>query len=66
MKGVSYLTDDRQHKIAIQIDLKNHDEILNEYLEELEDIIDIKLLENEETIPWEDVKIKLREKGKIK
>jgi|AntAceMinimDraft_17_1070374.scaffolds.fasta_scaffold00971_1 hypothetical protein len=45
MKGLNFLTNDKGERIALQIDLKNPDKVLIEYLEDLEDLIDIKLYE---------------------
>ena len=70
MEAINYLTDAEGRKKAIVIDLEEmrrngqtgHDIIL--YLqEELEDLLDIELTKNEETIPWETVKKQLKEEG---
>ena len=70
MEAINYLTDAEGRKKAIVIDLDEmrrsgqtgHDVVL--YLqEELEDLLDIELTKNEETIPWEIVKQQLKEEG---
>ena len=63
MKGIKYITDAKGEKIAIMIDLKNHDKIINEYLEDLEDLIEIEFRKDEETIPWDEAKNQLKQKG---
>ena len=68
--AINYLTDSLGHRKALVIDLdelkrtgqSGHDVML--YLqEELEDLLDIELTNNEETIPWSDVKIQLKQDG---
>lgn len=65
MKGITYLTDDKNQKVAVQIDLQNYDKALNEFLEELEDILAIELRRNSPTVPWEKIKKRLDNKHKI-
>ena len=70
MEAINYLTDAEGRKKAIVIDLDElkrtgqtgHDAIM-QFQEELEDLIDIALVKNEETIPWEDVKNQLKNEG---
>lgn len=70
MEAINYLTDAEGRKKAIVIDLDElkrtgqtgHDVIM-QFQEELEDLIDIALVKNEETIPWEDVKNQLKNEG---
>lgn len=70
MEAINYLTDAKGRKKAVVIDLEElkrsgqtgHDAFL--YLqEELEDLIDLELTKNEETIPWETVKQQLKQDG---
>lgn len=70
MEAINYLTDAEGRKKAIVINLDEmkrsgqtgHDVVM--YLqEELEDLLDIELTKNEETIPWETVKKQLKEEG---
>ncbi len=65
MKGVSYVTDDSNKKVAVQIDLK----LLEKYDVEMEDLIDGIIAESrkdEEKKPLADAIKNLRRKGKLK
>jgi len=65
MKGISYITDDKNLKTALVIDLKT----LSRNDEEIHELIDVLLAEdrkNDEAIPWEDAKKQLRQKGKLR
>jgi hypothetical protein len=65
MKGVSYVTDDSNKKVAVQIDLK----LLEKYDDEMEDLIDGIIAESrkdEQKKPLGDVIKSLRRKGKLK
>ncbi len=65
MKGVSYVTDINNKKVAVQIDIK----LLEKYNEEIEDLIDGIIAESrkdEERKPLNEVNIKLKRKGKLK
>jgi hypothetical protein len=64
MKGVSYITDDKNRKKAVVIEIKT----LTQYEEQLEDLLDVIIAEarkDEPIIAWEDVKLQLKKKGKI-
>lgn len=56
MKGINYVTNDKGKKMAILINLVDHDKVLNEYLEDLQDLIEIEARKNEEKIPWNKAK----------
>ncbi|MBT3422399.1 MAG: hypothetical protein HOD63_12925 [Bacteroidetes bacterium] len=59
MKGVNFVTDEKGKRIALQIDLSYRKLSGREYvdfLENLEDVIDIELRRNEAAEPWESVK----------
>ncbi len=65
MKGVHYVTDASNKKVAVQIDLK----LLEKYDEEIEDLIDGIIAESrkdEERKPLDEVIKGLIEKGKLK
>jgi hypothetical protein len=65
MKGVTYVTDDKNRKVAVQIELK----LLEKYDEEIEDLIDGIIAEsrkNEERVPLDKVIKGLKRKGKLK
>ncbi len=64
MKGVSYLTDKKNRKKAVVIDLKT----LERFDEQIEDLFDVIISEarrDEPSVPWEKVKAKLKKKGKL-
>ena len=65
MKGVNYVTDDKNRKVAVQIELK----LLEKYDEEIEDLIDGIIAEsrkNKERVPLDKVIKGLKKKGKLK
>lgn len=65
MKGVTYVTDDKNRKVAVQIELK----LLEKYDEEIEDLIDGIIAESrktEERVPLDKVIKGLKRKGKLK
>ena len=65
MKGVTYVTDEQNKKVAVQIELK----LLEKYDEELEDLIDGIIAESrndEERVPLDKVIKSLKRKGKLK
>ena len=64
MKGISYITDKKNKKTAVVIDLKT----LQKYDEQIEDLFDVIIAESrveEPSVSWEDVKKKLKKKGKL-
>ena len=64
MKGISYITDDKNRKTAVVIDLKT----LNKQAEAIEDLLDVIIAESrkeEESIPFEKVVKSLKKKGKL-
>ncbi|MEM8525497.1 MAG: hypothetical protein AAGG68_12725 [Bacteroidota bacterium] len=63
MKGLSYVVGQNGENIALQIDLKNHDQQLSEYIEDLLDLLEIEARKGEGTISWEQAKQELDEKG---
>jgi hypothetical protein len=66
MKGINYLTNDKGKKVAIQIELNKHDKAVDEFLMDLEDILDAENILKEESVPYELVRKKLIDSGKIK
>jgi hypothetical protein len=65
MKGVSYVTDESNRKLAVQIDIK----LLEKYDEEMEDLIDGIIAESrkdEERKPLNEVIKQLKKRGKLK
>jgi len=65
MKGISFVTNTKGEKVGLMIDLKDHDKAINEYLEDLFDLIDINSRKDEETLSWDEVKESLQEEGTI-
>lgn len=64
MKGVSYITDGRNKKKAVVINLKTI-ENNQDAVEDLLDIIVAESRKGESTISWEEMKKKLHKKGKL-
>jgi hypothetical protein len=63
MKGVSFVTNDKNKRIAVQIDLK----LLHKHQEEIEDILDVIIAENrkgDEDVRWEDAMRELKKARK--
>jgi hypothetical protein len=64
MKGISYITDEKNRRKALVIDLKTFKK--NE--EEIEDLLDVLIAESkkeEESIPFEQIMKSLKKKDKI-
>lgn len=64
MKGVSYITDDKNRKKAIIIDLKT----IEQHPDEVDDILDAIVASARKEEPkrsWEDVKKTLKANGKL-
>lgn len=64
MKGVSFVTNDKNERIAVQIDLK----ALEKHQEAIEDFLDIIVAENrkdDEDVSWETAKKELKKSGKL-
>jgi hypothetical protein len=61
MEGINHVKDDRNEKVAIQIDLRKHRALWKDFYESL--IADAR--KDEEKIPLEDVIRDLRIKGKL-
>lgn len=64
MKGVSFVTDDKNRRKAVIIDLKT----IEQHQEEIEDLLDVIVAESRKDEPkrsWEDVKKSLKKKGKL-
>lgn len=64
MKGVNYITDEKSRKKAVVIDIK----VLEKYDEQLEDLFDAIIAESrrdEPSVSWEELKKRLKKKGKL-
>ena len=64
MKGVSFVTDDKNRKRAVIIELKT----IEQNQEAVEDLLDVIVAESRRDEPkkdWNDVKKSLKKKGKL-
>ncbi len=61
MTGIHYLTDEEGRRVAVQIDLREHAELWDEF----EDVLVSQSRLKEEDIPIEEVEAKLIQKGKL-
>lgn len=64
MKGISYITDEKNHKKAVVIDLKT----IEQHEEEVHDFIDVLIAEsrkNDASVTWEYAKKTLKRKRKL-
>ena len=61
MEGINYVTDDKNEKVAVQIDLRKYGELWEDFYDTL--IAEIR--KEEEKIPLEDVINDLKAKGKL-
>ncbi|MBI2807044.1 MAG: hypothetical protein HYX68_18840 [Planctomycetes bacterium] len=61
MKGVKYVLDDRGEVDAVIIDVKKHRKLW----EDIKDILVARERRKETPVPFEEVKKRLREKGKL-
>ena len=64
MKGVSYITDNKNKKKAVVIDLKtikDDEESIHEFI----DLLVAESRKNDQLMDWEDAKGKLRKAGKL-
>jgi hypothetical protein len=64
MKGISYITDEKNRKTALVIDLKT----FKKQEEEIENLLDVIISESridEESVPYEMVLKSLKKKGKL-
>ncbi len=61
MEGINYLTDDKNEKIAVQIDLRKYGELWEDFY----DSLIAELRKDEEKIPLEEVIRNLMANGKL-
>ena len=64
MKGVSFVTDSNDRRTAVIIDLKT----IEKHQQDVEDLLDVVIAETRKDEPkrsWEEVKITLKEKGRL-
>ena len=61
MEGIHYVTDDKNRKIAAQIDLKKYGEMWEDFL----DVVESEARKNEDTITLDELKSELKASGKL-
>lgn len=61
MQGIKYVTDEKGHRIAVQIDLKKHGEIWEDFFE----VLTAKRRRNDPRESLESVKARLKKNGKL-
>ena len=61
MKGIHYLTNNNNEKIAVQIDLKKYGDLWEDFF----DCLIAEQRKDEEAVSWEDVKETLKKDGKL-
>ena len=65
MNGIQYLTDKNGNRVAVQLDLKLYEKEIAEFLEDLQDIQTINDRKDDPSLLYEDVRKKLKVKGKL-
>lgn len=63
MKGLNYVVGQNGENVAIQINLKDHDEQLSDYVEDLLDLLEVEARKDDESVSWEKAKEELKHKG---
>lgn len=61
MKGISFLTDEKNNKVAVQIDLKKYGELWEDFY----DAVVAHSRRNEKTVSLDSLKRKLKATGKL-
>jgi hypothetical protein len=61
MEGINYVTDDKNEKVAVQIDLRKYGELWEDFY----DSLIAEMRKDDEKIPLEDVIVELKSKGKL-
>jgi hypothetical protein len=61
MNGIQYVTDEKGRKVAVQIDLKKHQELW----QDIEDVLVSRSRRHEKRIPLEKVRARLTRSGKL-
>ena len=61
MNGIQYVTDEKGRPVAVQIDLKKHADLW----EDFQDVLTCAKRDKEKTTPWKDTKAGLQKQGKI-
>lgn len=61
MEGINYVTDDKNEKVAVQIDLRKYGEVWEDFY----DSLIAEMRKDEEKIPLEDLIKDLKAQGKL-
>lgn len=61
MQGIKYVTDEKGHRIAVQIDLKKHGDVWEDFL----DVLTAKRRSKEPRESLASVKARLKKNGKL-
>jgi len=61
MKGINFLTDDNNEKIAVQVDLKQYGDLWEDFY----DCLIAEQRKDEESTDWAEVKKSLKQDGKL-
>jgi len=61
MTGIQYVTDQKGERVAVQLDLRLHADLW----EEIEDVLVSESRRDEDSIPLEQIKAKLVQRGKL-
>ncbi len=61
MEGINYVTDDKNQKIAVLIDLRKYGELWEEFY----DVLIANMRKEDEKLSWEEAKQILKKEGKL-
>lgn len=61
MQGINYVTNEKGHRVAVQIDLKKYGEIWEDFF----DVLTARTRQSEPRESLESVKARLKKKGKL-
>jgi len=61
MKGINFLTNDQDQKVAVQIDLEKYGELWEDFY----DVLVAEIRKDEKSVPLDDVIKGLKEEGKL-
>jgi len=61
MKGINYVTNDEDERVAVMIDLDKHGSLWEDFM----DVIESEAVKDEETITLDELKAELKAEGKL-
>lgn len=61
MQGIKYVIDEKQRKVAVQIDLEKYGELWEDFY----DTVVAESRKSEDTVSWETLKQELKAEGKL-